>query len=667
MFFLNLSAGEFFALLGALGGLTAALYLLDRSKRKKVVSTLRFWMPARTAEEQQSRRRMREPWSLVLQLLGLLLLLLAIAQLEWGTRLGLGRDHVLLLDVSAWSAARTGSGSGSETVLAREKEEARRFLAKLGARDRVMLVRVDSLATPVTSFTTDRGALEAAINESSSGFSALNMQQALLLAQQAKGWSNGGAGEVVYIGPKLVGDERGEVSSGVRGGVSSEAPSDVKVKLRSIVVPPERENLGIERLGVKREEDDPSSWQATVTVKNYGKEPHLARLQTRFAGKLFGPRALNLGAGEEGSAEYTFVTNTAGELISQIEGQDSLALDDRAELRLPKSGALRVAVFTRRAVLLRPLLEANHRLKVEFYDPAQYGSVIGGKTAKTDIAVLDQFSEDVKPPEATLWIDPPRVHAPMPIKTVVADAVVKNWDEKTALGAGLRAKEAHLGNATVFETFEGDTAVASVNEGAIVVARAGSSHAPNMAVIGFDPLGGDLRYQVTTPLLFANLLRWLAPDAFRVLDLSAGQVGDANVLLDASEKRERIRVREEKGFAVPFTVRGQALELFTSRPGIVHIASDDRERILSLTLPDVAEFEWKAPADVSSDGAPAAGQLPGPIDLWHWLALLGAACLLAEWLLYGRQRRFQLRKKSRGTAARGESARPAKAEELVSK
>jgi hypothetical protein len=596
---------------------------------------------------------------LVLQLLGLLLLLLAIAQLEWGTRLGLGRDHVLLLDVSAWSAARMGAGSGSETVLAREKQEARRFLARLRARDRVMLVRVDSLATPVTSFTTDRGALEAAVNESSSGFSALNMQQALLFAQQAKGWSNGGAGEVVYIGPKLVGDER------ERGEVSSEAASDVKLKLRSILVVPERENLGIERLGVKRDEDDPSSWQATVTVKNYGKERHVARLETRFAGKLFGPRTLNLKPGDEASAEYNFVTNTAGELISQLEGQDSLTLDDRAELRLPKSGALRVAVFTRRAALLRPLLEANHRLKVEFYDPAQYGSLTGGK-AKTDIAVLDQFGGDVKPPGAALWIDPPRTQAPIPVKTVVADAVVKNWDEKTALGAGLRAKEAHLGSATVFQTFEGDTAVSSVNEGAIVVARAGSSGAPNMAVIGFDPLGGDLRYQVTTPLLFANLLRWLAPDAFRVLDLSAGQVGDANVLLDASEKPERIRVRDDKGFAVPFTVRGQALELFTSRPGIVRIASDDRERILSLTLPDVAEFEWKAPADVSGNDAPAGGELPGAIDLWHWLALLGAACLLAEWVLYGRQRRFQLRKKSVGTAAGSKSARP-KAEELVSK
>ncbi len=53
---------------------------------------------------------------------------------------------------------------------------------------------------------------------------------------------------------------------------------------------------------------------------------------------------------------------------------------------------------------------------------------------------------------------------------------------------------------------------------------------------------------------------------------------------------------DERGFAVPFTVRDQTLQLFASRPSIVRIVSDDRERILSLTLPDVAEFRWKPPA-----------------------------------------------------------------------
>jgi hypothetical protein len=31
------------------------------------------------------------------------------------------------------------------------------------------------------------------------------------------------------------------------------------------------------------------------------------------------------------------------------------------------------------------------------------------------------------------------------------------------------------------------------------------------------------------------------------------------------------------------------------------------------------------------------------VDLWKWLAVAGLGCLLAEWLLYGRQRRTAMR------------------------
>ena len=162
MFFLNLTAGEFFTLLGAVGSLIAALYLLDKSKRKKVVSTLRFWTPASSAEELQSRRRMREPWSLILQLLGLLLLLLAIAQLQWGGKRWRGRDHVLLLDTSSWSAASVKGGK----LLDAEKSLALDYMSRLPGADRVMLVRVDALATPITPFTSNRKQLSSAINGS---------------------------------------------------------------------------------------------------------------------------------------------------------------------------------------------------------------------------------------------------------------------------------------------------------------------------------------------------------------------------------------------------------------------------------------------------------------------------------------------------------------------
>ena len=165
MFFLNLTAGEFLALLSALTGIITALYLLDRAKRKRIVSTLRFWTPAVRVDQRQSRKRMREPWSLILQLLSLLLLLLAIAELHWGARESRGRDHILLLDTSSWTSQRSPQG----TLLQKEERMAQRYLAGLPTRDRVMLVRADGLATPVTPFTSDRAQVIDAVNDPAPG------------------------------------------------------------------------------------------------------------------------------------------------------------------------------------------------------------------------------------------------------------------------------------------------------------------------------------------------------------------------------------------------------------------------------------------------------------------------------------------------------------------
>jgi hypothetical protein len=624
MFFLNLSLGEFLTLLGVASGIVTALYLLDRAKRKKVVSTLRFWSPALSADQQQSRKRMREPWSLLLELLGILLLLLAVAQLQWGSRERAGRDHVLMLDTSAWSAERVGP-AGRETVLDREKRLAERYINLLPANDRVLFARVDGLATPVTMFTSDHKQLNKALSGSRPQFSALNLEQALSFARQAQSWSGGRPGEVVYIGPKLI--------------TEAQVTLPKIPRLRAIAATADLENAGIRRIGVKRNEEDSNAWQATVTVKNYGTLRRTVRLKTKFAGTVFTPRILNLEPSQEVATEYGFVTNTSGQLIAEIEPGDNLPSDDRATVTLPRSGQLSIAVYTDRPDVLRPIFEANHRLSVQFFTPSQYVA----KPA-ADVMLLDEIAPPEQPKISSLWIAPPREKSPLPIKSVINDATVKSWHSENQLGTGLHAKETRIPSAEVFETFEGDVPVASASEGPIVVARPTGQARPKIAVIGFDPLSGQLRYEVTTPLLFANLLRWLSPESFRTLDIVAGQVGTATVTLDPSEHTDRVRLVDERGFAVPFTVRNQTLQLFVSRPSTILVTSDDRERFLSLTLPDVAEHEWKPSPTVARGLPPAASLMPTSVDLWQWLAVLGGLVLFIEWMIFGRRRVLLWRK-----------------------
>ena len=59
MFFLNLSMFEFMGIFTALSGVVVALYLLDRSRRKIKVATLRFWNPSDRPPESKQRKKIR--------------------------------------------------------------------------------------------------------------------------------------------------------------------------------------------------------------------------------------------------------------------------------------------------------------------------------------------------------------------------------------------------------------------------------------------------------------------------------------------------------------------------------------------------------------------------------------------------------------------------------
>ena len=153
MFFLNLSLPEFLAILGSLSGVMVALYLLDRLRKRHTVATLRFFAAAEKPPVLKHRRKLQQPWSLLLQLLSLLLLLLAIAQLRLGSPARYSRDHVLIIDTSAWMAAR---GGGNVRLIDRARLAADNYVNALPPADRVMVVRADVLATPALLFETDR-------------------------------------------------------------------------------------------------------------------------------------------------------------------------------------------------------------------------------------------------------------------------------------------------------------------------------------------------------------------------------------------------------------------------------------------------------------------------------------------------------------------------------
>lgn len=617
MFLLNLSLMEFLAVFGAISAGVVTLYLLDRSRRRQVVATLRFWTASEKPSRLKHRRRIQQPLSLALQLLSILLLLLALAQLRLGSREAMSRDHVLILDTSAWMNARSGRG----TLMDEARSAALSYLRSLPGSDRVMVVRANSLVTPATGFETDRRAAESAIRSSHPGSSALNLELALEFARQARRLNGERAGEVVVAGAARI--------------APGDAPDALGLPLRILRAGGEIENCGLRKIGLRRSEKDPDLWEIFVSVRNYGTRERSVPAMLLFGGAPAGSRLLRLKPGADQEATFHYRTRAAGWLDVRLMSNDSIPEDDRAELELPARPTLRVAVYTPQPDLLRPVLAASPLVEAQFYDPAAYSPGV-----KADIVILDRCRPGAAPAVETIWIQPPAGASPVPVRSVLKDVPLRQWHSGHALGNGLHTKDLRLEEAQIYAPQAGDIVVAEAEGGPVILARPGK---PNVVALGFHPVRSAMRYELATPLLFANILRWMAPQIFRRWELNAGTVGAVYAPLPPEVVPGEVRVVSDDGKPVPFTLNSGGVRFFAGTPSTIRLRAGPREAVYSLTLPELAESRWEPPASARK-GVPAAMPWrPASRDIWPWLAILGAAGLLLEWILFGRSRLYQPR------------------------
>ena len=622
MYLLNLSLLQFVAVFGSISALALALYLLDRSRRKQVVSTLRFWVSAEQPAASAKRRHISQPWSLILQLVSMALLVLAIAQLRLGSPAQAGRDHVLILDVSAWMSAHPAGSGANRTLLDLAKDRARRYLRALPARDRVMLVRADGLTTPATGFEPDRRKVDEAIAASQPGSTALNLDQALAFARHIQAEAGARTGEIVFVGAGRT--------------VQNDTRTAPPRNLRTLMVPDAIENAGLRKIGMRRSGSDPDLWQIYIEARNYGATTRDLTLAIDFgppgtaARVAAGSQHFRLGPGATKEASFEYRTRAAGVLGVTLTPHDAFPADDRAELELPGQPSLAVTVYSNEPELLKPVLDSAPRVNANYRKPEAYRADDRG------LVILDRFVPPQRPQADSIWIDPPAEGSPIPVRKTVEQAAFQAWNPAHPGSEGLRAKDFKLEKASVFQVAGDDEAIGSVEAGPVIAARAAR---PKVVVFGFHPGRSALRYELTTPLLFANLLRWLSPEIFRRWEISGGSVGTVRQAMDQDVAEDQVKVTDENGAALPFTLRDRTLDFFAGAPGVVRVVAGDREYVHSLTLPQLGDRRWEPPADAAK-GIPRFRVTPDrSSDLWPLLAALGAAGLLAEWLLYGRTRR----------------------------
>lgn len=608
MFFLNLSLPEFLALLSGVSGLVVALYLLSRSRRRQKVATLRFWSQAAQPVPSTRRRRIQQPWSLVLQLICMTLLLLAMAQLKWGDRERASRDHVLVLDASSWTGARIGEKTIGDEVRSR----ARQYVRSLSSSDRVMVVRADGLPSPVTGMESDRAVIERAIDATRPGASALDLNAALAFATQSRQLNRSAGGEIVFVGVPRVGS----------AGVPVSTPSNLRV----LAVDAPMDNVGFTNIGVRRSESAADAWNILLTVRNYSRVPQRVPLSVMFGGAVAGGTVLNIAPGVAESYAFPLRTRAAGWIDARILVRDSLTDDNRAILELPQHKVLKIKVFTTEPETLRPALAAHGQVQAEYLPPSAWKDDAGA-----DVVVFDRFNPKSATKSPAIWIEPPG-DSPFRTASRIAGAKHVSWRSDHEITAGIRNRDLRLTEGQVLYANAEDVTLASVEEGPVVLLRPKA----RSVALGFHPGRTDMKFNLTTPLLFANVLRWLRPDVFSGNELHAGSVGTVTLPLEGDTDPKDIKVLLDTT-ELPYTVQNNSLRFFAGAPGIVRVISPGREQVFSLSLPEIGDKTWTPPTNVRT-GLPGVFERAAARDLWQVLAVIGALGLLIEWWLYGRRR-----------------------------
>jgi Ca-activated chloride channel homolog len=622
---LNLTVGEWLAMLLPLSGLLLILYLYQRIRRRQTVSSLRFWPRQGAGPRAARRRKLHEPLSLLLQWLALLFLLLAIAEPLWRSRTTPLAHHVLILETSVWMNAQSGDG----TLMERAREGALAYLRAIPAGDPVMLIRADALATPATRFTAAHPELQKAIRESVPGGTPLDLAGALNLARNSLRLQLAGmegaatAGEIAYIGA-------GRIAESDQGRIRTD---DIP-HLRFIPLGAEVGNLGLRRLNALADPAAAGRWEVTVEVFNYGQAPVAGRVDFTFGSQGIGGRAVQVNA--QSAHEFTFrlTTSQAGSLRALLTPEDSFAADNSASIPLPLRLPQPATIYSDQPDRLRPLLAAIPGLTVQFSQ--RLASQRPGESPGREGAfvVFDRVAPDA--PSDGLYLRPPVGPSLPRVARVVRQARVTRWARTHPLAQGLRDRDVTLPEVSIFELEAGDEVIAESEAGPVIVARTGDGH--KRVFFGFDPAATALRHTLAAPLLVANAVRWLAPDVFRGLEIVAAAPGlvETETL---GEAEESVEVSSPENPNLPWSwSSGGRLRFFAGQPGAVRVRTPSRQMDFSLTLPQVGAANWEPPENVLRGIPPPRGEgSAASVALWRWLALASLLCLLIDWIFFGRR------------------------------
>lgn len=613
--------------LAALAVPIVLLYMLRLRRTETPISSTFLWQQlVRDREANAPWQRLRPSLLLLLQLLILAALVIALARpfIEVKT-ISTGRI-VLLLDASASMTATDVAPSRFEAARAQALE----MVDLLGADDTMTVIRVAETPEVLAAASRDRLVLREAIESAKPTGASADWHAALTLAAA-------GAVGVDTLNVVILSD----------GGLPDGLPP-IPGNVRFFSVGESSRNVAITALATSALPDQPP--QLFARLSNYGDQDAVVILDGRLNGSSVIDWAYRYTIPARGEIDLfdielppDFDTLTTSLTLPSGSGEaDYLALDNVAHTVRDRSGVGRVLLATENNLFVRQVFRSLRGVELFEIEP---GTRLPQEPF--DLYVLDGWLPDPLPDGDLLLVNPPvgagffEVGAPVEATerlSATSDPRVRN------LGGFLNA--VNLLQIRPLSAVGWATPLLRV--GSTPVAVAGEVDDRQVAILAFDARypNTDLVLQPAWPILIAELSDWFSPP--RALDVGGSLAPGAAVTVHLIEDTDEAIVTRPDGEFFRLEPQGSsAVFAETGAPGLYRVdlrrggeTVRTEQFVVNLFDPNESAIEPRESVTIGAVTIPrGAREETARREFWPWIAALGLALLLLEWLLYHRSLR----------------------------
>ena len=569
------------------------LHVLKPRRPRQVVSSIFLWRAVERPVTSASPFRMIRPsWLLLLQLLGVGLLAVAIADPVQVEETRLAPHTVFLIDGSGSMLALDGEPDRIADARARARE-VRRELPSGGTAS---VIEVGPQPRVLLSASADADAFDEAVAATRATPGRADFAAAFALAEGLETTD-------AAIGFVLLSD----------GGLSEEEQRLLPPGMTYEQVGSAATNRAVVDLDV---EARPTELHVRVTIANRGGPAATQTLRLDVDGRTRERVELELGAGQTLVHETDL---TVGDRVDAfLEGEDLLAADNRRTAVSRRRQSIRVQVVGEPDPFLGALLSAVDGLAL----------VSDGDPEPADLTVYNRSAVPAAPPTPFLAIRPP---SGAPGVSVVGEAeapalALVRSDDPLLQGIDLSGLAVATAQQVRSETAE----VLLGAESAPLLLR-GRADGVRFAYLTFELSDSNLPLQLAFPLLGDRLLAELTG---AVLPPSSIEVGEAL----AVPPQSGARVTDPAGTAIELAPGSPGLVV--ERPGVWSVAAPDRPELFVAVNPAAAESTLTPVPGLPTERRPLRPGEPPPSStssLRPWVLVAVLVAVAAEFLIARRR------------------------------